>query len=41
MRFCGENRQLLVDAKRQAMKKLFFPPKDVIFDASILRFKAR
>jgi hypothetical protein len=34
------NRQLLVAAKRQAMKKLFSPPKDVIFDASILRFKA-
>jgi hypothetical protein len=27
-------------AKRQAMKKLRFFSKDVIFDASILRFKA-
>jgi len=40
MKFSGKNPALLVAANRQAMKKLRFFSKDVIFDASILRFKA-
>jgi len=40
MKFSGKSPALRVAANRQAMKKLFSPPKDVIFDASILRFKA-
>ena len=40
MKFCGENRQLLVAAKRQAVKKLCFFSKKTNFQPRILLFKA-